>query len=54
LGHTLKHCEHEFKFLSEFNDFDDERFTFEELKHALSTVDVDKVSADYGRRRRLR
>jgi hypothetical protein len=48
LGHTLKHCEREFEFLSEFNRFDDQRFTFEELKQALVSVDVNAISADYG------
>ena len=48
LGHTLKHCEREFKELSEFNHFDAQRFTFEELKQALVTIDVNRVSADYG------
>jgi hypothetical protein len=48
LGHTLKHCEREFKFLSELNDFDDQRFTFDELRQALITIDVNAISADYG------
>ncbi len=48
LGHTLEHCKREFEFLSELNDFDDQRFTFEELKQALASVDVEAVSADYG------
>ncbi|WGJ14700.1 HEPN/Toprim-associated domain-containing protein [Methylocapsa sp. D3K7] len=48
LGHTLQHCEREFKYLSEFNSFDDQRFTFEELKLALVSIDVNAISADYG------
>ena len=48
LGHTLKHCEREFEFLSQLNTFDDQRFTFEELKQALVSIDVNAISADYG------
>jgi hypothetical protein len=48
LGHTLKHCEREFEYLSELNSFDDQRFTFEELKQALISIDVNAISADYG------
>src|ERR1700693_4600284 len=48
LGHTLEHCEREFRYLSELNDFDDQRFTFEELRQALVSIDVSAISADYG------
>jgi hypothetical protein len=48
LGHTLQHCEREFECLSRFNTFDDQRFTFEELKEALVSIDVNAISADYG------
>jgi HEPN/Toprim N-terminal domain 1 len=48
LGHTLKHCEREFRYLSELNTFDDQRFTHEELKQALLSIDVNAISADYG------
>lgn len=48
LGHTLKHCEREFQYLSQLNTFDDQLFTFEELKQALISIDVNAISADYG------
>lgn len=48
LGHTLAHCEREFHFLAAFNDFDTERFTFDELRRALTLIDATAVSADYG------
>ena len=48
LGHTLHQCKQEFKLLSEFNDFDESRFTFEELSRALGSVDINAISADYG------
>jgi hypothetical protein len=48
LGHTLENCEREFKYLSVLNRFDDQRFTFEELKQALALIDVNAISADYG------
>jgi HEPN/Toprim N-terminal domain 1 len=48
LGHTLAHCEKEFADLSELNGFDSSRFSFDRLRTALESVDVDAVSADYG------
>lgn len=48
LGLTLESCEREFEALAELNNFDTERFSFEELRRALATVDVCKMSADYG------
>ncbi len=48
LGHTFAHCEKEFAYLSELNDFDSSLFSFDQLRTALETVDVDAVSADYG------
>jgi HEPN/Toprim N-terminal domain 1 len=48
LGYTLESCEAEFRSLAELNNFDTDRFPFELLKQALATVDVRKVSADYG------
>ncbi len=48
LGHTLKHCEREFEHLSRFNDFDNQRLTFDELKEALASIDANAISADYG------
>lgn len=48
LGLTLETCEGEFESLAELNDFDTERFLFGELKQALATADVCKMSADYG------
>lgn len=48
LGHTLEHCEQEFDYLSDLNGFDNDIFTFEELKQALFSVDVNAISADYG------
>ena len=48
LGHTLEHCEREFEYLSGLNSFDNQLFTFEELKQALVSIDVNAISADYG------
>ncbi|HME25079.1 MAG TPA: HEPN/Toprim-associated domain-containing protein [Acetobacteraceae bacterium] len=48
LGYTLEHCQREFESLSDINSFDDQRFTFEELKQALVSIDVNAISADYG------
>jgi hypothetical protein len=48
LGHTLAHCEKEFLFLSRLNGFDPNRFRFDRLREALSTVDVSSLSVDYG------
>jgi hypothetical protein len=48
LGHTVAHCEREFEYLSALNDFDTSKFRFDELKEALSTIDVNAISADYG------
>ena len=48
LGHTLEQSKREFASLSEFNAFDDQRFTFEELKQALVSIDVNSISTDYG------
>lgn len=48
LGYTRAACEAEFNFLSELNDFDRERFSFDRLRSALSKVDVLSVSEDYG------
>jgi hypothetical protein len=48
LGHTLGYSEREFRYVSQLNAFDNQRFTFEELKQALVSIDVNAVSADYG------
>lgn len=48
LGHTLDLCRTEFQYLSRLNDFDPERFKFEHLTRALSEIDVNAISADYG------
>jgi hypothetical protein len=48
LGHSLAHCEREFHYLSMFNNFDIEGFTFDELRQSLTLIDVTTVSADYG------
>lgn len=48
LGYTMASCEVEFDALADMHGVDTDRFSFEELKQALTTVDVRKVSADYG------
>lgn len=48
LGHTLAYARREFEFLSRLNDFDKEKFSFEQLAEALATVDVNSLSAEYG------
>lgn len=48
LGWSFGACEREFEYLAELNEFDTARFTFEEFKRALATVNVRKISADYG------
>lgn len=48
LGHTFDHCEKEFVFFAQLNDFDEEHFTFAALGDALASVDVASLSADYG------
>jgi hypothetical protein len=48
LGHTLRYASREFHYLSSLNGFDEANFSFERLAEALRTVDVEKVSPDYG------
>lgn len=48
LGHTLEHCEKEFEYLAGLNGFDTELFQFAELREALTKIDVNSISADYG------
>ena len=47
LGHTYKQCEREFAFLAAMHGFDSSRFRFEQLHDALTSVDVETISADY-------
>ena len=48
LGHTMAVCEQEFKSLGAYNDIDEARFSFGDLREALATVDVSAMSPDYG------
>ena len=48
LGYTMNHARREFEYLSQLNDFDSNKFSFEQLAEALATVDVKSISADYG------
>ncbi|MEY9148930.1 HEPN/Toprim-associated domain-containing protein [Bradyrhizobium elkanii] len=48
LGHTRAVCEKEFAALAEFNGFDAASFTFDDLREALSTLDVTALSPNYG------
>ena len=48
LGHTRTVCECEFTYLAEFNGFDPASFSFDDLRKALSTIDVSVLSPNYG------
>ncbi len=48
LGYTTDYCREEFLYLSKLNNFDTEKFSFEQLKTALETVDVQSISLNYG------
>jgi hypothetical protein len=48
LGHTMAYARLEFEYLSHLNDFDTDKFSFDQLADALATVDVNMISADYG------
>jgi len=48
LGYTSTYARREFEFLSRVNDFDPQKFRFDQLAEALATVDVASMSADYG------
>ncbi|WP_166308783.1 HEPN/Toprim-associated domain-containing protein [Bradyrhizobium sp. 2S1] len=48
LGHTRVVCEKEFAALAEFSGFDAASFTFDDLREALSTLDVTALSPNYG------
>jgi len=48
LGHTLAHCEKEFSYLARLNEFDTDRFRFDQLREALATIDIHTVSPEYG------
>lgn len=48
LGHTSAHARREFEYLSGLNSFDLREHPFERLQEALASVDVSRVSADYG------
>ncbi|WP_392714188.1 HEPN/Toprim-associated domain-containing protein [Rhizobium ruizarguesonis] len=48
LGYTLENAMKEFEYLSDINSFDVDKFSFDQLKEALLTVDVTQMSADYG------
>lgn len=48
LGHTFEQCEKEFAYLAKLNGFDQKRFPFAALCEAMASVDVSKVSPDYG------
>ena len=50
LGYTLAYCEREYLFHSELISFDADRFSFQQLHQALSTVDVHTISSDYSNR----
>lgn len=48
LGYSLEVCEAEFIYLSNLNNFDINQFTFNDFKNLLHTVDVTRLSLDYG------
>jgi hypothetical protein len=48
LGYTMAHARLEFEYLSRLNDFNRDKFSFDQLAEALATVDVNGISADYG------
>ena len=48
LGYTMKYARREFEYVSRLNEFDTDKFSFEQLAEALATVDVKSISADYG------
>ena len=48
LGYSMNYARREFEYLSRLNDFDSNKFSFEQLAEALATVDVMSISADYG------
>ncbi|MXW00546.1 MAG: hypothetical protein F4X59_02780 [Holophagales bacterium] len=48
LGYTMKVARREFEHLSRLNDLDTSRFSFDQLVHALATVNVRSLSPDYG------
>jgi hypothetical protein len=48
LGHTRAVCGREFAALAEWNGFDPNSFSFDELCGALSTIDVNALSPNYG------
>ncbi|MBM3563942.1 MAG: hypothetical protein FJX48_12555 [Alphaproteobacteria bacterium] len=48
LGHTPAYARREFDYLSQLNGFETKTFSFDDLAHALASVDVQAVSADYG------
>lgn len=48
LGYTPAYARREFEYLSQLNGFETETFSFDDLAHALASVDVQAVSADYG------
>lgn len=48
LGYTDEICENEFNYLSKLNDFDENKFSYAQLKQCLVTVDVKNIHPDYG------
>lgn len=48
LGHTLVVAEQDFSYCANLNGFETAQFSFDDLKTALSLVDVSSVSPDYG------
>jgi HEPN/Toprim N-terminal domain 1 len=48
LGYTMAYAKLEFEYLSHFNSFDTDKFSFDQLAEGLSTIDVNTISADYG------
>lgn len=48
LGHTMAHSEKEFLYLSELTGLDTSKFNFGQLRKALSEIDVNSISVDYG------
>ena len=47
LGYTINYARREFEYATRLNDFDSQKFSFEQLAKALATVDVHSISADY-------
>ena len=47
LGYTMNYARREFGYVAQLNDFDSQKFSFEQLEKALVTVDVHSISADY-------